>query len=62
MIVAAGVLCRLPMRLPEVEGIDLWPGQPRGIYVPMPIPEPEPEEGEGDGEGEDVADLAGTAS
>lgn len=39
------------VRLPEVEGIDLWPGRPRGIYEPMPIPEPEPEEGE------DIADL-----
>ena len=33
------------VRLPVVEGVDLWPGRPWGTYVPMPIPEPEPEEG-----------------
>jgi len=30
--------------LPEVDGIELWPGRPWGTYVPMPLPEPEPEE------------------
>lgn len=41
------------IRLPAVEGIDLWPGQPWGTYVPMPIPEPE--------EAVDPVDLTGAA-
>lgn len=42
------------VRLPVVEGVDLWPGRPWGTYVPMPIPEPEPEEGV------DPVELTGT--
>lgn len=33
------------IRLPEVEGVELWPSQPWGVYVPMPLPDPcEPDE------------------
>lgn len=43
--------------LPDVEGVDLWPGMPWGAFEPLPIPEPEPEEGEGE-DGEGAADPA----
>lgn len=42
------------LSLPEVEGVELWPGMPWGAFEPLPIPEPEPEEGES-GEGDDGA-------
>ena len=26
--------------LPQVDEVELWPSQPRGVYVPMPLPDP----------------------
>ena len=45
------------LALPEVDGIDLWPGRPWGTFEPLPIPEPEPEEGEAGEEGSPGADA-----
>lgn len=29
------------VQLPEIEGVELWPGRPWGSYVAMPIPDPD---------------------
>ncbi|MEM9519729.1 MAG: lytic transglycosylase domain-containing protein [Actinomycetota bacterium] len=49
------------LTLPTIEGIDLVPSQPAGVFVPLPIPVPCPTEGDGSEVPVEGVALAGQA-